>query len=287
MSRSRLSFGSSIALATLLVHLAGPVPAQAETVRCAGGETGIILVDHLHEAFSRYSGLDLESSGTGNQQALTLLAQGTIAFAVTCGPHQELLGRAGIDPAVAVNWISVPAARDPFIVVVNPANGVQGLTVEELVGLFRGRYSRWTELGGADLPIIPVILGQAADCGMVADFLETAGGGEGVLSARAKRMRSPSQLGHFTRATAGAVTFMGFNSYDPVYGEMVKIGGVKPDWDSFQTGRYPLSVTHHITFDRTRGDQAREFLDFMGTLEGAALINQVMVAVPQRGGGLP
>ena len=280
MSTPCSHIASSIALATLIVHLLGTAPAQAEKVYCAGGETGNTLMEHLMPAFNKHSGLDVESSGIGNREGLVLLSKGLVEFAFTCRPHQELIKGAGLDPAVAENWASVAVAYHPFVVVTNPANGVGELTIEQLTGLFSGRYTRWTDLGGADFPVVPVILNQALDCGVGAAFLEMTAGPDGAMSSAAKLMHSADQLGHFTRATVGAVTFMGFNSFDPAYGELLPIAGVAPNWDSVIAERYPLSSTVQVIFDQDAGSCGQEFLDFLGTMEGTALINQVMIAVP-------
>ena len=47
-------------------------------------------------------------------------------------------------------------ARDALVLIVNRQNGVQNLTVEEVRKIYRGEVTRWFELGGAEVPIVPV-----------------------------------------------------------------------------------------------------------------------------------
>lgn len=45
-------------------------------------------------------------------------------------------------------------AVDPVIIMVHPSNPVQALSIEQLDGIYSGRITNWSELGGRDTPII-------------------------------------------------------------------------------------------------------------------------------------
>lgn len=50
-------------------------------------------------------------------------------------------------------WQTMPIARYPLAVVVNKANPLKGLTMEQLRNIYSGKAANWLELGGTNLPI--------------------------------------------------------------------------------------------------------------------------------------
>ena len=53
-------------------------------------------------------------------------------------------------PPEAAPLKSYVAARDGIAVVLNPANTVQGLTLDQVRGIFSGTIKNWKEVGGSD-----------------------------------------------------------------------------------------------------------------------------------------
>jgi len=190
---------------------------------------------------------------TGNKKAIMLLADGKLAFAYTCKPHAKLAKKFQLDPATTGNWVTTEIARDPVVVVVNPSCGVTNLSVDQLKAVFSGQVANWKEVGGADLPVVTAYLDDTVESGIVTVFKEVTVGAKSSLAADAKRFPSPSQLGHLVASEAGAVTFMGLNTYSDGYGQIVSVAG----------------------------GEAEQFLEFVFSARGAALIEEMMVSVPR------
>jgi phosphate transport system substrate-binding protein len=91
------------------------------------------------------------SPSTGN--GIDLLMDGRIAFAQT--------SRALLDEEYekakqrGFNLEQIAVAYDAIAFVVHPDLPISGLTIEQLVGIYTGRYTNWQELGGPDWSIIP------------------------------------------------------------------------------------------------------------------------------------
>ncbi len=47
-----------------------------------------------------------------------------------------------------------PIGRDALVFIVNEDNPVQSLTQEQLIGIYTGEITNWSDVGGADLPIV-------------------------------------------------------------------------------------------------------------------------------------
>jgi ABC-type phosphate transport system substrate-binding protein len=93
--------------------------------------------------------LEPPSSGNG----IKMLIQGRLAFAQSSRPITN-------DEVVLANQRGftlkqIPVAYDAIVAAVHPSFNIKGLTVEQLVGIYRGKYRNWRELGGSDLTIKP------------------------------------------------------------------------------------------------------------------------------------
>src|SRR5262245_60910752 len=74
-----------------------------------------------------------------------------------------------------------PIARDAVVALVNPANSVQNLALQELRAVYRGEITSWSALGGANRPIRVVI--QPPDADITAFFTEAVMGGDAIAAS--------------------------------------------------------------------------------------------------------
>ena len=64
-------------------------------------------------------------------------------------------------------------AIDGIAVAVNPANGVEDLTMEQIAGIFKGEITNWKDVGGADKAIY--VVGREEGSGTRDGFEEIIG----------------------------------------------------------------------------------------------------------------
>lgn len=96
------------------------------------------------------------------------------------GIQSTLLGNAQIgmadlvklppEAAVLKNYV---AARDGIAVVLNPANTVQGLTLDQVRGIFTGAVKNWKDVGGSDHAI--AVISREAGSGTRSSFEQIVG----------------------------------------------------------------------------------------------------------------
>lgn len=77
-------------------------------------------------------------------------------------------------PAEAEALKSVIVARDGIALVVNPANPLTALTMDQVRDIFNGRIRNWKEVGGADYPI--AVVSREAGSGTRSSFEQIVGG---------------------------------------------------------------------------------------------------------------
>ena len=64
----------------------------------------------------------------------------------------------------------IPIAVDSIALAVNPNLNIQGITLNQLQGIYTGKITNWQEIGGANLPITPYA--RPASTGEIVDFIE-------------------------------------------------------------------------------------------------------------------
>ena len=107
-------------------------------------------------------------SALGIQSALSGAAQIGMADMVKLPPEAEVL-------------TSVAVARDGIALIINPANKISGLSMEQVRGVFAGTIANWKDLGGEDQPIR--VVSREAGSGTRSSFEKLIGGIKLVGSA--------------------------------------------------------------------------------------------------------
>lgn len=127
-------------------------------------------------------------------------------------------------------------AIDGIAVCVDPANTVEGLTKEQLTNIYLGQITNWSEVGGADSPII--VVGREAGSG-------TRGAFEELLKiedqcAYANELDSTGAVMAKVASTPGAI---GYVSLDVVDDSVIALPleGVEPTAENIKAGNYFLS----------------------------------------------
>lgn len=255
--------------------------AAADILQAAGCKTEYFLLKDLAEAYKAKTGNKLQLGNTGNKKAVGLLLEQKIDFTFTCKPIQKLTKGLMLDPDAVSSWSSIAIAKDPIVVVSNSKNGVRNITSEQLTRLFQGNIANWKELDGNDLPVMTAYMNPRLESGVVLLFKEFTVGSDGRLDEKALLGEGPSMLGNYVSITPGAVTFMGFNSYQEKYGDILEIDGVLPTRENILNGSYGLTATYYLTLDGKGGEAVADFVKFIKSEEGKQATDQNFISVSE------
>lgn len=126
-------------------------------------------------------------------------------------------------------------AIDGIAVCVDTANTVEGLTKEQLTGIYLGETTNWSEVGGADSPII--VVGREAGSGTRGAFEELLGIED--QCAYANELDSTGAVMAKVASTPGAI---GYVSLDVVDDSVIALPleGVEPTAENIKAGNYFL-----------------------------------------------
>jgi len=174
---------------------------------------------------------------------------GSPPFDLEILPHAagvELTRASGADILMTTDeppasWFATPLSSQAIAIIVNQENPVQSLTVEELRGLFSGRISDWSQVGGEAGNVLPVIPLPGDDFRSTFEGLVLPG-----ISAASSSLHAPHPEAMILsvaedKAAIGYIP-LPFASSEV---RIVRVGGVLPGKSTLEDGRYTL-VAHVI-----------------------------------------
>lgn len=163
-----------------------------------------------------------------------------------------------------VKLIYVPIGLEAFVFFVNANNPIDGLTTEQIRGIYAGDYKNWADLGGPNRVINPVTRppGSGSQSAM-----------DSFMGDREIALKSPF-------AIIGASIGYSFRYYmDGVVGndavKMLSLNGVYPDAENIQNGSYPIIAKFYAVY---RADNTNEnipvLIDWILSEEGQTVIEE-------------
>ncbi len=178
-------------------------------------------------------------------------------------------------------------ARDAVVAVVNEKNPVENMALEDLRKIYLGEWTRWSQLGGADRPIVPVA--QPVDADITQFFAEAVMAGE-PMQARAARAAGDSAVVARVAGDPDAIGYVslawaerGARALDvsPLRG----MPYVKPDPESVYKGDYPLTRFFNLYVRSDAPPLTNGFITYVTSRDGQELVHQaglVPTSVPVR-----
>ena len=236
------------------------------TVSMAGSTSMEKLANAVAESFmAKYPDVTVTAEFTGSSAGVEAVTAGSVDIGNS--------SRALKDEEKAAGVVENIVAIDGIAVIVDPANTVKDLTKDQLISIYKGETKNWSELGGADAPI--VVVGREAGSG-------TRGAFEELLKiedacAYASELDSTGAVIAKVASTPGAI---GYASLDAVNETVaaVALEGVEPTVENIKAGNYFLSRPFVMaTKGEISGQSAavQELFVYLGSDEGKEVIKGV------------
>ncbi|MCL2332702.1 MAG: phosphate ABC transporter substrate-binding protein [Actinomycetia bacterium] len=153
----------------------------------------------------------------------------------------------------------IPIAHDGIAVVVNPANQVRNLQLDDLRDIFAGKITNWSEVGGADLPITLINRDESSG---TRDAFTGKVMGTTEFDLNAVVLPGTGQVREVIRRTKGAI---GYISEGFVNSQVraLSINGVTPSPANIASKKYPLSRDLFFLARRDISPEARGYIDYV------------------------
>lgn len=150
-------------------------------------------------------------------------------------------------------------AIDGIAVIVNNENTVSDLTIEQIAGIYKGEITNWSQLGGADAPV--VLIGREAASG-TRDGFESITGTED-LCKYSQELTSTGDVVQTVSSNPNAVGYASLASVGDTV-KAIKVEGVTPTTETIQNGEY--KIQRNFVFVTRKDDKLNEsaqaFFDF-------------------------
>lgn len=166
--------------------------------------------------------------------------------------------------------------RDALVFIVNDQNPVQSLTRQQLVDIYAGRITNWSEVGGPDAPIVAFQRDEAS--GSQTLFKKLLMGDEPLMEAPAELR--PGMMGGLIDGLAGyngegnALGYSVFYYASEMYAKpglkFLAVDGAAPSAATIGDETYPLTNEFYaaIRADAAPGSPARKLYDWLCGPEG-------------------
>lgn len=240
--------------------------ALSGTITMAGSTSMQKLATAVQEAFAeKYPDVTITAEFTGSGAGI----ESVLAGSVDIGNSSRNLKEAEQEKGAVENIVAI----DGIAVVVDKENTVADLSKEDLIGIYTGAVKNWSEVGGADAPI--VVIGREAGSG-------TRGAFEELLEvedqcAYANELDSTGAVMAKVAATPGAIGYVSLDVVDDSV-TAVKLEGVEPTEENIKAGEYFLSRPFVMA---TKGEVSEQselvqaFFEWMLSAEGQDVVKEV------------
>lgn len=179
-----------------------------------------------------------------------------------------------------------PIAKDAFVFIVPITNPIEGLTSEQIRGIYSGKITSWRELGvDLDAKLLPYQRNERSGSQTALERLmgetpimppikeDRLGGMGGIISATADYRNYPGAIGFTFRYYANELV------RDKRI-KLLKIDGIEPTVENIRSGQYPFVETAYaITVSERKGNM-KKFIDFLVSPVGQSLIEKTGYVLP-------
>lgn len=157
---------------------------------------------------------------------------------------------------------------DGIALVVNPANKLEDITLEDLAKVYSGEITNWKELGGDDKSI--VVIGREDGSGTRDGFESIVMGDKEPKYAQ--ELESTGSVINAVATTDGTIGYASLANVDETV-KALKIGGIEATEENVKSGAYEVQRPFICaTLKGSDNKLVKAYLDFILSEEGQALV---------------
>jgi phosphate transport system substrate-binding protein len=246
---------------------------QKQTLKISGSTTVLPIVQKAADQYmAAHPDADIQVSGGGSGVGIQAIGAKTVDIGMSS--REVTKDEMTKYPSFVVTTV----AQDGIAVIVNPANEIQYITLDQVKGIYLGTITKWTQITGANVPNTNnqiVIIGRDSASGTRTYFDETV-----LLKATpTKQMLEKNSNGAVLQTVAqtpGSIGYVsiGFVSKDvkalPIWYNAQKF--VAPTIDNVKTKTYPISRDLYVITNGKPSGLTGDFIKYILSPEGQKIV---------------
>ena len=220
------------------------------------------VIGSLGEAYTTANpDVNFTYNPTGSGSGITAVSEGRCDIGLS--------SRALTDEEKASGLTETVLAYDGIAVIVNPENGVEDLTLEDIAAIYTVEITNWKDLGGEDGEI--VLIGREAGSG-TRDGFESITDTEDKCQYR-QELTSTGDVITTVSQNPNAIGYASLASVDDSV-KIVKVNGVTPTEDTVKDGSYVVQRPFVLVTktDEALSETAQGFFDYITSADAAEII---------------
>lgn len=255
----------------------------AHVIQIKGSDTMVNLGQAWAEEFmNKHPEISIAVTGGGSGTGIAALINGTTTIAQS-SRDMKPEEKEAVRKATGKDVVEYTVALDALAVIVNPANPVSELSIDQLSDIFTDKITNWKEVGGADEPML--VLSRERNSGTHVYFLEEVlrrGNAKGPEEFAVSVLMMPSSqaIAQEVARSHAAIGYLGLG-YVTKEHKAVAVkktaadAGVPPSVETAQNKTYPISRPLHIYTAGELEGASKEFIDFTSSPEGQEIVRQM------------
>ena len=262
---------------TLLVAFMCFIPqavAVDKVIQIKGSDTMVNLMSNLAEAYmNAHPEVDIAVTGGGSGTGIAALINGTTEICASSRNFKK--EENDLAAGKSVTPVGITIGLDGIAVMVNLNNPVSELTLEQLKNIYTGVFSKWSDVGGPDHPLI--VLSRESNSGTYVYFQEH------VLEKKdySPKVRLMPSTAAITQSVTDDRWSIGYGGIAYAEHAEVKIVNVKKTADSpaiapsdatVHDGSYPISRPLLLYTNGNPISMVKEFIDYCLSPDGQAIV---------------
>ncbi len=267
--------GVSLILAALVLvsGCAGGQRASTDVI-VSGSTTLLPIAEESAKAYTDgHPDTKVLVSGMGSSAGIEAVSAGTADIGTS---SRDLK-----DEEADLGLLDTPIAYDGIAVIVSPANPVTGLTSEQLQGIFAGKITNWSEVGGTDRRIDLVNRDEASG---TREAFKKIVMGDVPFDPAAAVLPGTGQVRDVVARAPGAIGYISAGFVAPRFTNVkvkaLEIDGVAPTEKNIGSSAYPIGRTLHFFTKGAPTGPTKDYVDYV-------LSNEVQQGVVVDAGFIP
>jgi phosphate transport system substrate-binding protein len=282
MKMKKMNFTVIAISGLLLLSGCGRKSDQSNVLQIKGSDTMVNLGQAWAEAYMKQNpGFSISVTGGGSGTGISGLLNGTCDIAEVSREMKE--GEIKLAEAKGFEPIKIIVALDGLAVVVNPANKISELTIDQLGDVFNGKIKNWKDLGGRDAKI--VLLSREVNSGTHVYFKEHVlrhgkADGKEEFAAEALLLSSSQAIADEVAQNVDAIGYYGMG-YITAKEKALRVAkdkntpAVPPTMENVISGAYPISRPLLMYSKGEPKGLAKAFIDYVLSPAGQQIVKKL------------